>query len=649
MTTTPPSASTAPPAGSGPGAPADGGQPEPAGVDGAAQIAAAQKMLTAAIEAGLAFLRKADPDAAADVDALRRRELTRPSITVVGETKRGKSSLVNMLMGVPDLSPVDAAVATASYLEFTHSTTHGARAWVPGREEPVTVDLRELRDWGTVLGRLPDGMRPPRRIEVRHSAPLLQYLTLVDTPGVGGLDSLHAEVALDAVERATALLFVVDASAPFAKPELDFLIEASKRVNFVLFALTKTDAYPGWRTILSDDRGQLQAHAPRFGTAPWFPVSARLAELAQTMPAEAAAELIRESRIAEVQHALIELAAKGHVLQLANVLRAVRSEIVRLDQEISDRMRSTDPDPADIQKAKDERAAVATRKRTDSKHWSLALNTETQRARVEATTRLRNYATQLQESFSNRIEKGEGDLKNLPQEVDRALYALSVRLSHDLEFRFRKVGERVLAQVFSAQELQHVLRQLNARLRHALSTKPRRDGGGDNGMVVMSSAGMVMMGTNAARMGAGAFGMTAAAAGGLAIPVIGLGLGLAAGAYMVWKRKSMTDKQQAKTWLREVLGEARAALSDEIMHRFTDLQYALTLALDEAIERRLAQLDAHIAEIDKAMAEDKAERGKRKANLAQEREVLRARIKQVDEVLIRIRQLLPAAPVETQG
>src|SRR5439155_13801639 len=277
-------------------------------------------------------------------------------------------------------------------------------------------------------------------------------------------------------------------------------------------------------TILSDDRGQLQAHAPRFGSAPWFPVSARLAELALTMPPEAATELIRESRIAEVQHALIDLAAKGHVLQLANVLRAIRSEIIRLDQEITERMKATDPDPREVQRAKDERAAIATRKRTESRQWSLALNTETQRARVEATSRLRQYVTQLQESFMNRIDKGE-DIKSMPQDVDQALYALSVRLSHDLEFRFRKVGERVLSQVFAPHQLQHVLRQLNARLRHALGTKPRRDAGGDNGMVVMSSAGMVMMGTRAASMGAGALGL-GSLAGGLVIPVVGLGLGL---------------------------------------------------------------------------------------------------------------------------
>jgi hypothetical protein len=613
--------------------------------------AAIQKLLKQAVDGGLAFLRKIDPDAAADLDQVKRRDVTRPSIVVVGETKRGKSSLTNMLIGVPNLSPVDAAVATSSFLEFRYSTTLGARAYLPGREDPVPLSHGDLRDWATVLGRLPDGLRPPRRIEVHHNAPLLQYLTLIDTPGVGGLDPLHAEIALDAVERGTALLFVVDASSPFSKPELDFLIEASKRVNFVLFALTKCDAYPGWRTILADNKGQLQAHAPRFGAAPWFPVSARLAEMAMSMSGDAQAELIRESRIAELQHALIDLAGKGHSLQLSNVLRSVRSEVIRLDQEIGDRMKATDPDPGDIQRAKDERAKVAARKRTESRQWSLALNTETQRARVEATTRLRQYVTKLQEDYLNKIDKASGsDLKNLPAEVDRSLHALSVRLSHDLEFRFRKVGERVLAQVFHPNELQYVLRQINARLRHALGTKPRRDGGtGDGAMVAMSSAGMAFMAGRGASMAAGGLGLAGIAGSNLLLPGIGIAIGLAAGAYMIFKRKSMTDKQGTRQWLREVLNEARAALSDEIMHRFTDLQYALTLALDEAIERRLQQLDAHIANIDKAMAEDKAERSKRKAALAQEREGLRARIKQLDEVLVRVRQLLPSAPAESQG
>src|SRR4029079_5209373 len=166
-------------------------------------------------------------------------------------------------------------------------------------------------------------------------------------------------------------------------------------------------------------------------------------------------------------------------------------------------------------------------------------------------------------------------------------------------------------------ELQHVLRHINARLRHALTSTRRPDRGqGDGAMVVMSSAGMAMMsgrGAYGVLPGGsvpGAIGATLGTVGAIALPVVGIGIGLAAGAYMVFKRKGMTDRQQARQWLREVLGEARAALSDEIMHRFTDLQYALPLALDAAIERRLQQLDAHINTIDKAMAEDKAERAK---------------------------------------
>ena len=603
-----------------------------------------EKLLRAGADNALAQLRRTDPDAASDMDTLRRREQTKPTVVVVGETKRGKSSLVNALIGVPDLSPVDAAVATSAYLEFVHATQPAAKAYLPGREDPVALRLEDIRDWGTVLGSIPDGMRPPRRLQIGHPAPLLNYVNLVDTPGVGGLDSLHAEVAMDAVERATVLLFVVDAASPFSKPELDFLVEASKRVNLVLFALGKIDAFPGWRTILDDDVALLQAHAPRFGSAPFYPVSSRLAEMALRMPRDAAAELVRESRVADLQHALIKLASRGHLLGLSNVLRAVRSEFVRLDLQVAEQARAADPDPEHAAQLKEERARVNSRKRSESKQWSLALNTETNRAKLEVSGRLRTYFQKSQEQFLNQIDKADrGLLKKLPYDVDRALHALSVRMSSELEYRFRAIGQRILAQVFTEQELHLVMRRINAQLRVAAGAKPRREASGDTAMVVMSSAGTLMMGTRAVTAGAAAAGL--GAAGGvaaLAVTTAGIGLGLAAAAFLVYKRRVQTDRNQARQWLREVMGESRAALQDEIMHRFTDLQYSLTLALDDAIERRLKQLDGQIATIDQAMAEDKATRQKHKAELSKEREALRARITKIDEVLVKARGLVPA-------
>jgi len=90
------------------------------------------KDLDLAVRDALAAVRAADADAGAELAELRRGQLTRPSVVLVGETKRGKSSLVNALLGVPDLSPVDAAVATATYLHFSPgpaAADRGAPSW----------------------------------------------------------------------------------------------------------------------------------------------------------------------------------------------------------------------------------------------------------------------------------------------------------------------------------------------------------------------------------------------------------------------------------------------------------------------------------------------------------------------------------------
>ena len=57
--------------------------------------------LEAAMIAGLAELKRLDPEVAAEVDQLRRLGSVEPTLVVVGETKRGKSSLINALLVPP--------------------------------------------------------------------------------------------------------------------------------------------------------------------------------------------------------------------------------------------------------------------------------------------------------------------------------------------------------------------------------------------------------------------------------------------------------------------------------------------------------------------------------------------------------------------
>ncbi|MFC7533126.1 dynamin family protein [Actinoplanes sp. GCM10030250] len=550
-------------------------------------------------------------------------------MVVVGETKRGKSSLVNALLGVPGLSPVDAAVATAAYLSFVPGDQFTARAWLPGGGEPVDVD--DLAGWAT-------GRQRARRIEVTHPAPLLRYLSLLDTPGVGGLDPAHATIALDAVRRATALLFVADASAPLSQPELDFLSAAAERVDAVVFALTKIDAYPQWRGIAEDNRALLQAHAPRFAAAPWFPVSARLAELALAAPDDTRDALTGESRIAGLQHALVELAGRGHQLQLANVLRAARTDLDRLRLAAETRVQAAAADPRKQAEARAERAALAGRKRTESRQWTLRLGTEIQRSRVETVGYLRTRVGEVQHELADRIDKARGeDLAALPDLVDTHLQAVAADLSQRLETTYHEIAARVLAEAFDAERLAATLSRLSATLRHALAAGSPRNGSGDNMLIALSAGGIALVAGRGAVLGMSAMGV----AGSLLIPFAGIGLGLAAGGYVLYRRRVHSDRRQAQTWLRDVLAEARAALTDEISTRFTDLQYALSVALDDAIERRLRELDAHIAEIDAAIAEDAAGRARRRAAAQTEHDTAATRLRQADEALLRARALTP--------
>ena len=90
-------------------------------------------------------------------------------------------------------------------------------------------------------------------------SPLLaDGLVLVDTPGVGGLGSVHGAITAAALPMADGVLFLTDASQEFSEPEMTFLKQALSMCPNVCCVLTKTDFYPAWRKILDLDQGHLQ-------------------------------------------------------------------------------------------------------------------------------------------------------------------------------------------------------------------------------------------------------------------------------------------------------------------------------------------------------------------------------------------------------
>lgn len=132
------------------------------------------------------------------------------------------------------------------------------------------------------------------------------------------------------MDGATAALVLADAAAPLGAGELAALARAATRVDTVVFALTRTEAHRGWRTVLEADRALVAEHVPRLAGAPWFPVSTALAERAGRPGADpdAAAVLRRRSGIAPLQRELHRLVARRRrMLAEANALRALAAEL----------------------------------------------------------------------------------------------------------------------------------------------------------------------------------------------------------------------------------------------------------------------------------------------------------------------------------
>ncbi|MEU9685775.1 dynamin family protein [Amycolatopsis japonica] len=559
----------------------------------------------------LTVVREADPQAAKWVEDIRKTRPKKPSVVVVGETNRGKSSLVNALLSMPGLSPVDADVATATYLVFEHAEQWSAQACYPGQLAPVPINLNDLIHWVSAAHELPEGQIPPRYVEVSGPVPLLERVSIVDTPGVGGLDSMHGELAKEAAAGATALLFVVDSSSPFTAQELQFLQDMGERVETVLFALTKTDQFRGWREVLEADRRLLAEHAPRFADAVFHPVSARMFETAAKAPNEQMAMMLREKAgIAALQGALQEmLVGRSAMLGEANTLRALSSALGELKAKLQAESRALSAGEAEAEQLRQRRDDLTTERRSSTRGWQLKLRAEIQRTRVEVGHETSRQMRDASTHFRQRIDGAKrDDLAALPQQVDIALQTTSQRISMLLSQRLNQVTNVALAELFSPEELDIIRGQFARAGGPPVVLRPP-----DKKPPTAEDKLLIFMGVSG---GLGAGKVAALPLAGVAIlnPVIlpaTIIIGLGAGWWMARTRKHASDKQHMKQWLVEAIADARSTLDQLVAEQLIEAEQQLSMALDEALGRRIDAIEAELKEVDKTIKMGAQERAKK--------------------------------------
>lgn len=538
-------------------------------------------------------------------------------VCVVGEFKKGKSALVNALLGSP-VCPVDDDLATAAVTVVRYGETPSAMVHRRDGAERVVeaIDPSEVPAWAQeVAGR---ERRPDvDLVEVRLPHPLLEGgLTVVDTPGVGGLNAGHAAATLAFLPSADALVFVTDASAELSGQELEFLASARGAGPPILIAVTKIDIYPEWRRIIDIDVGHLQAIglAERpFGLSAYLRM--RPDELDDesgygAFSAALSGDVVERARVATTAAAVGDL--RWVLGQLRDPLTMEREALERPERAdaIATQLAAARDRLAELRRADaawstrldDESAAVRTRVAFDFQREMRAIVREAQ-AEIEGTDPSGTWAD-LSARFQDRIATAVRGAFRGATTGAAEVQATIAELIADQERGGAVDPDAAPSATFDIGEFWRDDPRFEGRARSRLGTS--------YGLVTGAKAGVELLGLVGTLLGAAIVGPA----------VLGVAAVYGGKEVLDERRRRLVDRrQQARTFLGDLIEEIRFQVEGRLTTLLDELQRQLrahfseriaelhrtvgesTRALERAAKQEAAEHRSRQGEVDRAIAE----------------------------------------------
>ncbi len=159
-------------------------------------------------------------------------------LVVAGLFKRGKSSIINTLIG-KDIAPVAVTPVTAIITLFQYDENERCEIiYTDNRREIIPVS--ELYLYVTE-DENPENNKNIAQVIVYCNSELLKTFSIADTPGIGSIFEHNSETAYDYIPKIDAALFILSADMPMSKTDADFLREINKTAPHVIYVLNKAD------------------------------------------------------------------------------------------------------------------------------------------------------------------------------------------------------------------------------------------------------------------------------------------------------------------------------------------------------------------------------------------------------------------------
>ena len=254
------------------------------------------------------------------------------TLVILGEFKRGKSTLINALLrgqllptAIVPLTAIPTIIQYGRQLKVNVITLDGTRKEIPIYEIGGYVTEREN----------PKNVKRIREVLISYPSELLkQGVILVDTPGVGSVYQHNTNAAYAYLPYCDAAIFMISIDAPLGKNEIDYLKDILQYTNKLFFVLNKIDiataedvneALEYTRKTLREELGD--------GAYNMIPLSARQALLARTGKGESImADTSGIKKLEEVLGSFIRN-EKGRLILETAAARALRA-INELEMEL---------------------------------------------------------------------------------------------------------------------------------------------------------------------------------------------------------------------------------------------------------------------------------------------------------------------------
>ena len=529
------------------------------------------------------------------------------SILFCGEFKRGKSSLINAIIG-DEICPTDIGIATAVVTRIMYGQTKKVVRYYGNLLEGENALKKEEIAWDDIQKyTVGDVIEIGSTVQMDLYYPsefLKEGLVVIDTPGIGGLDPRHANLTAMALPYADIAVFITDASEPVTESELKFYEKkVASRVKSTIVLINKSD-------ILSQDVLQTHIETTRntflsVGNPTIVAVSAMNWLLYNQLEDEEFKVSSNRDAVIAAINSQIKMFRKGQLMQFRDILLSEINdmlETVKVEKMQLEANHNTQNNA--IQNYKDQQQKLAQFRNEIANPTSsirLQVNSLFENARNEVLNQISHEGTLLTTSTFDRLIDSENGLNNdgkwLVAQINDELQELSYNVNLTTKKTFDQISktlEKKISEVLSDEDI-----NISDELRiHSVL----------NSQLAFNLAGKFAQG--------GIIATALAIGADFLIPGIGWAVGLMSAAALIWRRLNQESRQQKKMMIRQqVLPKINLAITDlrnQINTQFTKYHQNIL----QTIQTMLSETEEKMKAIQQTIIESRENEKKFKENMS---------------------------------